>query len=69
MAEDAPRLRPTSKMSHDGTWRAACNVTTWILLFRFDHREVARGVTDPGVGSGALLALSGRLKDPPFLSS
>jgi hypothetical protein len=50
-------------MSHDGTWRAACNVTTWILLFRCDHREVARGVTDPGVGSGALLALSGRLKD------
>jgi hypothetical protein len=30
------------------------------LLFRFGHHESARGVTDPGVGSGALLdAFSG----------
>ena len=45
----------TSKMSHDGSWRAACRMTINTLLFRFGHHEVARGVTDPGVGSSALL--------------
>ena len=42
-------------MSHDGSWRAACDIATWILLFHHDSPEEARGVTDPGVGSGALL--------------
>jgi hypothetical protein len=42
-------------MSHDGSWRAACDVMICIPQFHFDHREEARGVTDPGVGSGALL--------------
>ena len=48
---------PTSKMSHAGSWRAACQFRFSNLSFRFDHRERARGVTDPGVGSGALLGL------------
>jgi hypothetical protein len=46
-------------MSHDGSWRAACSITVGILQFHFGHPEEARGVTDPGVGSGALL---GRLR-------
>ena len=44
-------------MSHDGSWRAACRIRISKLSFRFGHHEKARGVTDPGVGSGALLAL------------
>ena len=46
---------PTSKMSHDRGWRAACRMTIWILGFHFGIREVARGVTAMVVGSGALL--------------
>jgi hypothetical protein len=42
-------------MSHDGSWRAACNVTISIPQLQFESRDEARGVTDPGVGSGALL--------------
>ena len=42
-------------MSHDGIWRAACLVTIKTTPFRFGIHKVARGVTDPGVGSGALL--------------
>ena len=30
-----PFLRPTSKMSHDGTWRASCRITTSIPSFHF----------------------------------
>jgi hypothetical protein len=53
-------LRLTSKMSHDGSWRAACNNTIHFLWFHFETPSVARSVTDPGVGSGALLdAFSG----------
>ena len=44
-------------MSHAGSWRAACSLTISISLFHFESPEVARGVTDPGVGSGALLGL------------
>jgi hypothetical protein len=43
-------------MSHDGSWHAACDLTISIPPLRFDFHEEARGVTDPGVGSGALLA-------------
>jgi hypothetical protein len=42
-------------MSHAGSWRAACKVQISTPSFRFGHREEARSVTDPGVGSGALL--------------
>ena len=45
----------TSKMSHAGSWRAACNATKYVLSFHFENPSVARGVTDPSVGSGALL--------------
>ena len=45
-------------MSHDGIWRAACLNRDWILILHSETRHVARGVTDVGVGSGALLALS-----------
>src|SRR5688572_123399 len=48
----------TSKMSHDGSWRAACMIQSWIRTIHFELPEVARGVTDPGVGSGTLLAHS-----------
>ena len=41
-------------MSHDGSWRAACSVTIQKPRFLFDVLEEARGVTDPGVGSGDL---------------
>ncbi len=51
--------RPTSKMSHDRGWRAACRTTIWVLWFQFEIHEIARGVTDMVVGSGALL---GRLE-------
>jgi hypothetical protein len=42
-------------MSHDGIWRAACKTTIHIPWFHFEVLSVARGVTDVGVGSGALL--------------
>jgi hypothetical protein len=42
-------------MSHDGSWRAACLTRNWILILHFETPSVARGVTGPGVGSGALL--------------
>jgi hypothetical protein len=41
-------------MSHAGSWRAACRTTIHFLPFHFEALSVARGVTDPGVGSGAL---------------
>jgi len=44
-------------MSHDGSWRAACLIRNWILILHFKVPSVARGVTAPGVGSGALLGL------------
>jgi hypothetical protein len=45
----------TSKMSHDGSWRAACSITIHFRCLHFETPSVARGVTDPDVGSGALL--------------
>jgi hypothetical protein len=42
-------------MSHDGIWRAACLNRNWIRILHFEKHKVARGVTDVGVGSGALL--------------
>jgi len=45
----------TSKMSHDGSWRAACLTRNWILILHLEAPSIARGVTAPGVGSGALL--------------
>jgi hypothetical protein len=42
-------------MSHDGIWRAACLNRFSIPSFHFEVHSVARGVTDVGVGSGALL--------------
>jgi hypothetical protein len=47
--------RPTSKMSHDGSWRASCLTRNWIPILHLEVPSVARGVTAPGVGSGALL--------------
>src|SRR5262245_59329628 len=47
-----PRL--TSKMSHDGSGRDSCRDTICIRGLHFEFPSVARGVTDPGVGSGAL---------------
>ena len=44
-------------MSHDGSWRAACLNRNWIRILHSESHSVARGVTAPGVGSGALLAL------------
>ena len=44
-------------MSHDRGWRAACDITLWILQLPFAIHEVARGVTAMVVGSGALLGL------------
>ena len=44
-------------MSHDGSWRAACINRNWILHLHFEAPSVARGVTGPGVGSGALFGL------------
>ena len=43
-------------MSHDGSWRAACLIRCWIPILHSKVPSVARGVTAPGVGSGALLA-------------
>jgi hypothetical protein len=51
----------TSKMSHAGIWRAACLNRNWIRILHFETHEVARGVTDVGVGSGALLGGLGSL--------
>src|SRR5690606_35297471 len=52
------KVRPTSKMSHDGIWRASCNNPIRILRFHLERLSRARGVTGPGVGSSALLGLS-----------
>jgi hypothetical protein len=41
-------------MSHDGSWRAACSITIHFLWFQIEAPLVARGVTAPVVGSGAL---------------
>ena len=41
-------------MSHATGWRAACITTNHILGSHFDTPSIARGVTDGGVGSGAL---------------
>ena len=54
LAGELRRICPTSKMSHDGSWRAACRITIRFRQFHFESLSVARGVTDPGVGSGAL---------------
>ena len=54
----------TSKMSHDHGRRAACRMTSWIVRLHLENREVARGVTDMVVGSGALLALWRRRPRP-----
>ena len=54
-ASNLSSLCLTSKMSHDGSWRAACSTTIYFLWFHFEAPSVARGVSDPGVGSGALL--------------
>jgi hypothetical protein len=48
-------------MSHDGIWRAACFITIRTTPFHFEMDYVARGVTDVGVGSGALLGLLSEL--------
>jgi hypothetical protein len=54
-------------MSHAGSWRAACNMTIRIPLLQVDFHEEARGVTDPGVGSGALFgALAYRGAGPKY---
>jgi hypothetical protein len=50
---------PTSKMSHDRSWRAACLITITIPLLHFYFTSKARGVTAVGVGSGALLGFWG----------
>jgi len=44
-------------MSHDGSGRAACGMTICGPRFHFVFGSLARGVTDPGVGSGALLGV------------
>ena len=44
-------------MSHDRGWRAACDITIWILRFHFEIGEAARGVTAMVVGSGAWFGL------------
>jgi hypothetical protein len=52
---DAEVCGRTSKMSHDGIWRAACLITIKTTQFQFGPHKVARGVIEVGVGSGALL--------------
>jgi hypothetical protein len=47
-------------MSHDGSWRAACRIRLSNPSFHFNHREEARSVTDPGVGSGGLFGVVAR---------
>ena len=51
-------------MSHDGSGRDSCLRTISIRWFHFETPEVARGVTDPGVGSGALLGGLGIYRRP-----
>ena len=46
-------------MSHDGSWRASCRTTIHLRWFHFEAHSVARGVTDPSVGSGALFGSAG----------
>src|SRR5438034_1307233 len=50
--------RPTSKMSHDRGRRDSCGIRLLIPWFHSIHRTLAGGVTDVGVGSGALLGLA-----------
>src|SRR5687767_2978237 len=53
-------------MTHDGGWRAACRNRVSSPSFRSSHREGVRSVTDPGVGSSALLArLIAKVLSPP----
>jgi hypothetical protein len=47
-------FRPTSKMSHDRSRRAACFIPLRNPSFLSDFHSIARGVTAVGVGSGAL---------------
>jgi hypothetical protein len=63
MTFDGLHFGRTSKMSHDGIWRAACLIRSWIQILRFEVHSVARGVTDVGVGSGALLGGSTETPD------
>ena len=44
-------------MSHDGSGHDSCGTKKLIPLLHFENPKAARGVTDPGVGSGALLGL------------
>jgi hypothetical protein len=46
-------------MSHAGSWRAACRTTIHFLWLHCEAHSVARGVTDPSVGSGALFGKAG----------
>jgi hypothetical protein len=43
------------KDDHERSGRAACGITILSLMIHFDVPSFARGVTDPLVGSGALL--------------
>jgi hypothetical protein len=43
-------------MSHERSGRAACSITILGRMLHFETLSFARGVTDPLVGSGALLA-------------
>ena len=51
-------------MSHDTGRRAACIATILIRWFHFEILSEARGVTDGGVGSGALLGRTAEVEDP-----
>src|SRR5438093_1526219 len=53
-------FRPTSKMSHAHGRRACCGLRLLIPRFHPVLLSLARGMTDVGVGSGALLG-SGKL--------
>jgi hypothetical protein len=48
-------------MSHDGSWRAACLIPIRITWFLSETHEIARGVTDVGVGSGGLFGSAGTM--------
>src|SRR5689334_10302298 len=52
-------MRPTSKMSHAHGRHASCGLRLLIPWVHSIHRVLAGGVTDVGVGSGALLAFFG----------
>ena len=54
-------------MSHERSGRAACSITVLGLLLHFDVLSVARGVTDPLVGSGALLGIFALVVSLPSL--